>query len=101
MSATYGWIITHDHFVESPEEPNAVGTIGPRDIAPKVRASLEAGAGVPFKMYDDDQLLMYEGRFLGDPASEAAFGPLDDFGMPNVGCTSIHYANAEGVWTPL
>jgi len=38
--------------------------------------------------------------FLGDQHSEAAFGPLDDFGEPNAGCTSIEYWEA-GVWSML
>jgi hypothetical protein len=43
-----------------------------------------------FKMYDDDNILYYEG-LSDDCDSEKAFSPLDDFGTGNAGCTEIHY----------
>ena len=42
-----------------------------------------------FKMYDDDGELYYSGYSKPD----ADFDPLDDFGMPNAGCTEIKYRN--------
>ena len=47
-------------------------------------------------MYDGDGELYYEGRFMdttldGHDLPETAFGPLDDFGTPNAGCTHIKY----------
>lgn len=42
-----------------------------------------------FRMYDDDGNLYYQG--LAKP--NANFDPLDDFGMPNAGCTDIAYRN--------
>jgi hypothetical protein len=44
----------------------------------------------PFKMYDADGNLYYEG-WSDDCTSEKAFGPLDDFGMPNAGAIDIKY----------
>ena len=48
----------------------------------------------------DDGELIYEGRYFGDPDGEEAFGPLDDFGMPDSGCTTIEYLSEAGkeVW---
>ena len=39
-----------------------------------------------FTMYDDDDNCYYEGMIYGD---FDGFEPLDDFGMPNAGCTYI------------
>lgn len=60
---------------------------------------LKAGEGQRFRMYDDDGELYYDGRIVGD---YDGFEPLDDFGMPNVGCTNIRYLNANtGAWETL
>jgi hypothetical protein len=45
-----------------------------------------------FRMYDDDGNLYYEGRM-----TELDFGPLDDYGMPNAGCTELWHLN-DGKW---
>ena len=39
-----------------------------------------------FRMRDDDNNLYYEGYCTAE-----SFAPLDDFGMPNDGCTTIEY----------
>ena len=44
-----------------------------------------------FRMYDDDGELYYEGCSDDD----SSFDPLDDFGMPNAGCTEIKYWNGS------
>lgn len=45
-----------------------------------------------FSLYDDDEVLYYKGIIVGD---YDGFEPLDDFGMPNAGCTGIKY---DGEW---
>lgn len=40
-----------------------------------------------FRMYDDDDNLYYEGV----STSNSSFDPLDDYGMPNAGCTYLRY----------
>lgn len=95
--AVYAWIIDKDHI----DEGRSVGVMGPRNIDPKLEKALEANKkhGIPFKMYDDDGELYYSGRILlnlVDPDAfegDEEFAPLDDFGMPGAGCTSIHYQN--------
>jgi hypothetical protein len=91
----YAWIIDRDLIAEPGAQPgrnsNAVGMLGPGDISIETADRLKAGEGVPFRMYDDDNELYYEGRFMGDSESEDAFSPLDDFGSPNAGCTRIDY----------
>lgn len=93
--ARYAWIITTDHF-----DGTAAKIEGPRDASPAKLAELHAGGGTPFRMRDDDGELYFSGRFAGDDTSEAAFGPLQDYGMPDSGCTSIEYLRG-GRWEVL
>ncbi len=98
--ARYAWIIDTDHLA-SPELGDEAGTTGPRDITEDQAVALhKRGEGARFKMYDDDGELYYSGRFLGDSESEDAFGPLDDFGTPNAGATTIKYLR-NGIWEIL
>lgn len=91
----YGWIIDKDLIATPGAAPgtndNAVGLTGPSGISDALLASLKGGAGHRFQMRDDDNNLCYEGRLIGDNDSEDGFAPLDDFGLPNAGCTSIAY----------
>ena len=96
---TYAWIITHDH-LPTADMSSRVGKYGPRGISQAQVNQLHAGEGEPFRLVDDDRTLVYEGRFLGDAMSDDAFGPLDDFGMPDAGCTSIEY-RVDGRWEVL
>jgi hypothetical protein len=87
---TYAWIITKDKI-----NSDDVGTTGPASINIELEKSLKAGTGTEFKMFDDDQTLYYEGLIVGD---YTGFEPLDDFGMPNAGCTEIAYKNKSNVF---
>ncbi|HEY9550589.1 MAG TPA: hypothetical protein VIR45_13920 [Kiloniellaceae bacterium] len=101
----YGWIIDKDHIADGEAEPgtllNAVGLVGPRDIAHEIETRLKAGEGEPFRLYDDDGELYYEGRIIGDHTGWDGFTPLDDFGRPNAGCSDIHYRHPQGAWEAL
>ena len=79
----YAWIITEDKIFGED-----VGIKGPRLIDTKLEKLLKAREGTEFKMFDDDGGLYYAGKIVGD---FGGFEPLDDFGMPNAGCTSIAY----------
>lgn len=107
-AATYAWVIDKDHLAEEGAEPgslagNAATVIGPGAAPDELLAKLAAGEGRGFCLFDDDGELYYEGRIVSSEGegSEDDFGPLDDFGMPNAGCTSIEYQNAEGKWKTL
>lgn len=97
--AVYAWIIDKDHIDGGHDD----GLMGPRNINPLFEKALKSNRkyGERFKMYDDDGELYYSGRILIDFdryeefAGEVEFAPLDDFGMPGAGCTSIHYQNTE------
>jgi hypothetical protein len=91
----YGWIIDKDYLAEqgfvSPDETDVGVSGGTMD---------DSAMTVPFRLYDDDGELYYEGRMT--PSCEDNFSvgggnPLDDFGMPNAGCTNIA-TNETGVW---
>ncbi|KUL44782.1 hypothetical protein ADL22_12630 [Streptomyces sp. NRRL F-4489] len=99
----YGWIIDIEH--EPMEGRTETGTIGPGNIGPEIAERLRNGEGRTFRMYDDDRVLNYTGRIITseeDEGGEIDFAPLDDFGTPNAGCTSIHYFDAAAkVWREL
>ena len=80
-SSKYGWIITHD-FLDN----KAVKIIGPSGISNEFMGALYRGDGEKFQLYDDDRVLYYEGRIVGD---YDGFEPLDDYGTPNAGATSV------------
>jgi hypothetical protein len=100
--AAYAWVIT-DSFIDDVPDDVEYGTneartgvdvTGPHDATDE-QVVTARNEGVPFKMYDDDGIKYFEGRFwAADGAgadSEYAFGPLDDYGMPDSGCTEIRY----------
>ncbi|WP_405056992.1 hypothetical protein OG474_30180 [Kribbella sp. NBC_01505] len=99
-ASDYAWIIDRDHLDE--ETPlvgmaSEVGVMGPSDAPVELLAELIAGAGYVFKVYDDDGVKYYTGRLAfipeddGLPSIAATAGPLDDFGTPNAGATSVRY----------
>lgn len=103
----YAWIIDTDHLADPGAEPgiiatNAATVTGPGDAPDRLLAALNDGDGIQFKIYDDDDELYYTGRFVPADLSdgEEGFGPLDDFGMPNAGATTIRYRRAHG-WETL
>lgn len=96
---TYSWLITKDH-ISRDGERNDVGTAGPFGMPLSAEQIQQHANAQPFRMYDDDGELYYEGLYVGEE-TEDLFGPLDDFGMPNAGCTSIHYQSSDGTWSPL
>jgi hypothetical protein len=108
MASVYGWIITRDHFAagmdnaKEREKYNCEGVSGPRNLSDEMESDLKAGKGRAFRLYDDDGELMATGRGLCIPGMEESeeflFGPLDDYGAPNWGCTEIRWALPGGNW---
>ncbi|MBW2636012.1 MAG: hypothetical protein JRC86_00550 [Deltaproteobacteria bacterium] len=96
MDATYCWFISEDHIAQPGDKPgtnlNAVGVQGPSNAPQTIGEGWEV---VPFRMYDDDGILYYAGMIMAEDVNseEALFGPLDDFGTPNAGCTRIDILN--------
>jgi len=91
MSELYAaWIINQDHV--SKNHPIVRQNIirGPHQITDEEIKRLVAGEGYEFRIFDDDGVLYYVGRCLAK-----AFDPLDDFGTPGAGATSIEYYNSE------
>ena len=74
----YRWKITRDRINDDGSEK---GVSGPRNCDDNLKTN-----GKRFQMYDDDDNCYYEGMIYGD---YDGFEPLDDFGMPNAGCTCI------------
>ena len=84
----YIWQVTFDHL-----DKKAISIFGPHDAD---RGDLDK-CTIPFRMYDDDGELYYEGKMSEECEG---FEPLDDFGMPNAGCTEIRLLE-KGKWVRL
>ena len=85
----FSFAITEDHISEG-NERNDKGTIGPRNTTLTFDEIVNHPDGKVFKMFDDDEILYYTGVMIEDEDS-SGFEPLECFGMPNAGATSIHY----------
>ena len=95
----YAWIIDTDK-ISNGQDNGRISASSAHGMAGTYVADLKKGAGTRFRMLDDDDEVYYEGRFVGDHDSEDGFIPLDDYGMPNAGCTSIQYLT-NGIWETL
>lgn len=103
----YGWVITKDELFEPSDEQYGItskkGVMGPQNIPPTIERRLRDGEGKLFRMLDDDGEVYYYGRLI-HPDGEG-IEPLDDFGMPDSGCTEIQfryiYANGGRGWKTL
>ena len=96
MPADYAWIVTAD-FLSGDD----AGTTGPHDAPDQFGDDWSFRA---FRLYDGDDTLCYMGILAAADldAEPAAFGPLDDFGRPNAGCTRIdHFREPGGVWETI
>jgi hypothetical protein len=78
-SPTYRWIITKDYISGGEEK----GIQGPRGADLNLKTNR-----AHFVMKDDDGEVYYEGDIYGD---YDGFEPLEDFGRPNAGASSIWY----------
>ena len=96
MSA-YGWLI-EDDFLSNEAGQSAAGKMGPHGITTLQIQQLKLGQGERFRIYDDDGTLYYAGRIIGE---NDGFEPLDDYGTPNAGATSIEYEGPRGEWRQL
>ena len=83
MNKKYFWIISIDHLSSDSPADCAAGRCGGD---PKVWEMGNKENTHTFKMYDDDDILYYEGTITGN---FTGFEPLDDFGEGNAGCTRI------------
>lgn len=76
------WVITFDYGICNDCE---------KATQEQVDLLIEKGFTESFHLHDDDGEIYYAGW----ARPEADFAPLDDFGMPNAGCTEIRYLNHE------
>jgi len=97
------FIITHDYISDDTVKP--VSICGPRHISDEQVGRLKgiaAGKGREgaehFYMYDDDGERYYAGYYVDAHGSDE-LEPLDCFGGPNAGCTTIKMKNHEGKYT--
>lgn len=97
---SYAWIIIEDldngHDDDTDLDlPNRVGVAGPRDATPNlIQEALDTGKF--FRLLDDDGHPYYVGKIWTDGTDDDdLFGPLRDYGTPDVGATTIEYRNHE------
>lgn len=91
------WIITEDLLPDPDAEPGTYGNaVGVRSV--NYKEGQESELTEEFRIKDDDDVIYYYGKATPD----TDFDPLDDFGMPNAGCTSIEYKDkATQKWAAL
>lgn len=66
----------------------------------QIREIKSLGFTAAFSLHDDDGVKYYHG--YSKPLQDVdGFEPLDDFGMPNAGCTDIRYRDSEGFYKSL
>ena len=92
MTEKYAWIIDKD-YIDSVDGGLLVTENMDEHVANEL---LKDGKGLKFKLYDDDKILYYEGRMVGDFEGEQQFDPLD-WAQPNAGCTGMQTYD-EGKW---
>lgn len=90
----YEWTIT-----KAPVDPQMERVVGPRAAARNSEAIEADQRGEPFRMYDDDGVLYFEGVFCGNEET-SGFEPLEDLGYA-YGCTEIKYLNRNFEWESL
>ena len=89
----YGWYI-YESFIEDgcysydsdTRTAQAVAVIGPSGCSDENERKLKSGEGEEFELYDDDDILYYKGRIIGD---FTGFEPMEDYGMPNAGAVHV------------
>ncbi len=97
MASKYHWVINRDLITDPEHDVDEAGTHGPSGTELNAEQIEKHPLGKAFLMRDADGETYYEGIYVG-PDDETLFAPLDDFGMPNAGCTEIAYRNALGAW---
>ena len=105
VKGRYAWIID----VSIDDEDNSVGVMGPSDAPDRLIERLKAGEGRRWQLASDDEgsgdHIDYEGRIItvddkwnDTEGTDLDFGPLDDYGEPNIGSSTIRYLNEDGEW---
>ncbi len=84
------WTITKDHINLGETEGRVYGNFREGETGPASAAIVKHSKSQYFAVYDDDEVLYYEGYFNG----QDEFQPLDYY-MSNDGCTDIKYYNKE------
>jgi hypothetical protein len=116
----YAWVITRDrdHELHSRAD-SSVGVSGPgqatEEMLERARTQgrrwrlLDEGDIDECALFDGKQVdpaergVVYEGLIWTQdgPGSETDFGPLNDYGEPNYGCTEIQYLDERRRWVSL
>ena len=93
----YCWTIDS---VMDEDDFRCVGVVGPRKATMTHDEIKNHPLAQKFRLYDDDDNLIASGYYVGSDGEEM-FGPLDDYGLPNFGCSYITYFDAQKGWEIL
>lgn len=98
----YAWAITIDKIFDPKfDKRSAAGYMcGPRDAKLDHAEIIKHPKGQRFRMKDDDGTVYYHGVMVDISGHASGFEPLDDYGTPNAGCTTIEYFE-KGNWHML
>jgi hypothetical protein len=98
------WRITKDYLYDQghdEDEKSGVGQSNSRDPGKIDAIKKSKGKVKPFRLYDDDGEVYYAGEMAmtdgSDPyEAENILSPLDNYGMPNAGCTEMKIRTDKG-----
>lgn len=91
------WLVTHDHLEECD-----VNIMGPFNAdVDYIAAQTKAGKTVPFRMYDDDDVLYHSGGMTEECFLNRPEAPLEDFGTPDSGAVRLDVRTDTKGWERL
>ena len=90
------WVITKDYIADRACAAINVQVLGPRAATMTAEQIENHPQALPFRLYDDDGGLYYEGVLVGNDW----LAPLDDYGTPNAGCTYVKVL-FQGTWVTV
>lgn len=98
----YVWCITKEFPENVPSNHSILHVVGPRGNDWCISGIGSHKDAQKFRLVDDDDEVYCEGYFVDLVGTCSGFEPLDDFGLPSLGCTEIQYWNIkESRWEPL
>lgn len=100
MSSTYAWVITENNTELYNEENSIVGIRGPSSCHLTKDEIVNHSEAKKFRLVDDDDIVYCGGYFVDLAGNASGFEPKDNFGEPELGCTTIQYYE-DGVWKSL
>lgn len=102
-TAPYAWLITVNHLQMLPGERSIVGINGPGNAPLTPEQIKNHPKGQKFRLLDSDREVYCEGILVDLNNTTTGFEPLDDYGAPGMGATTVQYyeSGTDGGWKDL